>query len=148
MEHNVKNDRSRKANTSIKPALLLAIILLATLACMTSCNGYSSSYRATMLVQSNTSQKASVDFSTLEGRMVFNMKSKVNSAERMNFSVDLGEGNLTVSVDCAGVKSELLHLKSGDAYSYHLDNIGVGTVYVILETDGPCRDGKLSFWLE
>ena len=131
-----------------KAALLLFIILLAGLACLTSCSKYSSHYSATMLVQTNTQKEASVHFSTLSGRLVLKMKSKANSAERMNFSVSLGEGNLTVSVDCAGVNAELLHLKSGDSYSYHLDNIGVGTVYVIIETDGKCRDGKLEFNLE
>lgn len=137
-----------KSRTTAITALLLSIIILAALACLSSCSAYSSHYRATMLVQSNTSQKASVSFSTLDGRMVFKMKSKDGSAERMNFSVGLGAGNLKVSVDCAGVKADLLNLKSGDAYSSHLDNIGTGTVYVIIETDGRCSEGNLNFWLE
>ena len=131
-----------------KAALLLLIIVLAGLACLTSCSKYSSHYSATMLVQSNTSQSSSVYFSTFDGRLVLKMKSKANSAERMNFSVSLGEGDLTVSVDCAGVNAEFLHLKSGDSYSYHLDNIGVGPVYVILESDGKCHDGNFNFTLE
>ena len=137
-----------KSRTTAITALLLSIIILAALACLSSCSAYSSHYRATILVQSNTSQRASVSFSTLDGRMVFKMKSKDGSAERMNFSVGLGEGNLKVSVDCAGVKADLLDLKSGDACSSHLDNIGTGTVYVIIETDGQCSDGDLNFWLE
>ena len=137
-----------KSRTTAITALLLSIIILAALACLSSCSAYSSHYRATILVQSNTSQRASVSFSTLDGRMVFKMKSKDGSAERMNFSVGLGAGNLKVSVDCAGVKADLLDLKSGDAYSSHLDNIGTGTVYVIIETDGQCSDGNLNFWLE
>lgn len=137
-----------KSRTTAITALLLSIIILAALACLSSCSAYSSHYRATMLVQSNTSQKASVSFSTLDGRMVFKMKSKADSAGRLNFSVGLGEGNLKVSVDTTGVRNDLLNLKSGDAYSSHLDNIGTGTVYVIIETDGRCSEGNLNFWLE
>jgi hypothetical protein len=101
-----------------------------------------------MLVQSNTPQAASVSFSGFEGHLVLKMKSKADSAERLNFDVSLGEGNLKVSVDCAGVDAELLNLKGGDSYASHLDNIGVGTVYVIIDSDGKCNEGRLSFTLE
>lgn len=150
MEKHIEHtaNTGNKSRTTAITALLLSIIILAALACLSSCSAYSSHYRATMLVQSNTSQKASVSFSTLDGRMVFKMKSKADSAGRLNFSAGLGEGNLKVSVDTTGVRNDLLNLKSGDAYSSHLDNIGTGTVYVIIETDGRCSDGNLNFWLE
>lgn len=137
----------RKMKTGFRCTLLL-VMLLAGLACLTSCSIYSSHYSATMLVQSNTSQRASVSFSTLDGRMVFKMKSKADSAGLMNFTASLGEGHLTVKVDCPQAKADLLDLFSGDSYSGQLDDIGAGTVYVIIETDGKCHDGNFNFTLE
>lgn len=145
---NQMENTTRKATSGAKATLLLLVLMTIALACLTSCSKYSSHYSALMLVQSNTPQAASVSFSGFEGRLVLKMKSKADSAERMNFDVSLGEGNLTVSVDCAGVNAELLNLKGGDSYAYHLDNIGVGTVYVIIDSDGKCNDGRLSFTLE
>ena len=137
-----------KEKPAAGPALLLIIMLLAGLACLTSCTKYSSHYSATILVQSHTSQKASVDFSTLDGRMVFKMKSKADSAGTMNFSASLGEGHLTVKVDSPRTEADLPDIFSGDSCSGQLDDIGTGTVWVIIETDGKCRDGKLRFTLE
>ncbi len=123
-------------------------ILLAGLACLTSCTKYSSHYSAVMLVQTNTQKEASVHFSTLSGRMVLKMKSTSDSEQRLDYSVSLGEGSLSIKVDCAGTTTDLPGLNGGDSHSGNLDNIGVGTVYVIIETDGKCRDGKLEFTLE
>ena len=57
----------------------------------------------------------------------------------------LESGKMTVYYDCDGTKTEWFTLKGGDSVSASLTDLSEGKVYIIIETDGKCENGKLSF---
>ena len=89
----------------------------------------------------DTSKEASVDFSSLKGSKVFKLKSD----GVLNYSAKLGSGNATVYYDYNGTKTELFSIKAGQEVGPASVKGIPGTVYVIVQTDGKCKDGRFSF---
>lgn len=127
-----------------KAAALISVFLL--LLSLAGCGGYSSSYRATLLVRSETPDSSYMSFYTLDGRMVFRMKSA--EGQRLRYEAELEDGSLTVYYDCGGGKEELCRLRGGEARNDETEPLGKGTVYIILETSGKCSGGKFTFEID
>ena len=125
----------------MKKNLLLAILVAICLFCLAGCSKYTSHYSALMMVTTNTSKAASISFSSLDGTRAFKLKSDGH----LNFSAKLGEGSATVFYDSNGTKNELFSISGGQEIQSSTIAVNPGTVYVIVQTDGKCKEGRISF---
>ena len=127
-----------------KSIILVAVFLMAAVS-LVACGGpYTSHYTAMVLVESNHSDSASMSFSSFKGKKVFKVKVK-DADSVIRYSGQLESGSITVYYDNAGTKEEWFSLRDGESVEGSLDNPGKGKVYIIVETDGKCKEGKLSF---
>lgn len=124
-------------------AVIAAVVLLLSFA---GCGKYSSKYKAVAFVHSNESTSAFMNFYSFDGRMVFKLKSAGEGD--LKFSAKLETGSATVYYDYYGTKTELFSINSGDELDSHGGYIETGTVYVIVETNGECRNGEFYFSLD
>ena len=120
--------------------IILAIVLFV----LSGCNGYRSRYKAFLFVHSNRPASSFMSFDSFTGTMVFRMKSKQDDA-KLKYSASLGSGNATVYCDCDGQKTELFSVKDGDEIPETEVPVDKGRVYVIVETDGECKEGDFHF---
>lgn len=111
---------------------------------MAGCSGYASSYSATVLITENTSNSASISFSTMKGSKVLQMKTK-EEGKTLEYSGSLAEGKVTVYYDEDGSKKELFTLSGGEKAESSVKLNAKGKLYVIIETDGKCESGKFAF---
>ena len=123
--------------------LSLALVMLLSL---TGCGKHSSSYMAVGLVRTNTAHSAQMSFFSLDGKMVFKLKS--SGEGDVKFTAKLESGNATVYYEYRGTKSELFTIGPGEEVDSHGGYIESGTVYVIVETDGNCKNGSFSFHVD
>lgn len=123
--------------------VIVAAVLLLSFA---GCGRYSSSYKAVAFVHSNESISAFMNFYSFDGRMVFKLKSAGEGD--LKYSAKLETGSATVYYDYYGTKTELFSIDSGDEIDSHGGYIESGTVYVIVETNGECRNGEFRFSLD
>ncbi len=121
---------------------LIIVLMAAMILILAGCSIYSSSYSAVGLVRSNTSHRAYLNFHTLRGRLVYNLK--VKGTEDILCSGKLEEGDLTVYYDIDGSRQEMVRLSGGQSFDFTLEDLNPGKVHIIVQTDGKCRDG----WLE
>lgn len=126
-----------------KTAILLfsAILILS----LTGCGKYTSSYKAVGFVHANDSDSAIMDFYSFEGRMVFKLKS--SGEGDLKYTAKLESGSTTVYYDFYGTKEELFSISDGEELDAHGGYVESGTVYIIVETDGPCQNGDFQFSL-
>lgn len=110
------------------------------------CGQYTSSYRAVGFVHSNRSDSASMSFYSFDGRMVFKLKNAHSGS--LNCSAALETGTAAVYSVCSGEKAELFSITGGEEFDLCSGDIGNGTVYVIVETDGKCENGSFDFGFE
>ena len=129
-----------KNNVKKMIALTAAVI---TLLSLTSCSAYKSRYRAVGFVHSNESAASFMSFYSFDGRMVFKMKS--TGEGDLTYSAKLESGSATVYYDYYGTKTELFSVGAGEEISSHGGYVEAGTVYVIVETDGECKNGDFQF---
>ena len=122
------------------------IVTVLMLFSLTGCGKYSSKYRAVGFVHSNESTSALMEFYTFDGRMVFRLNSAGEGA--IKYSAKLESGSATVYYDYLGTKSALFSISSGDEIDSHGGYVEAGTVYIIVETNGACRNGKFQFSLD
>ena len=135
----------------MKKRFWIAVAALLLALCLTGCgirfldgvSKYVSSYSATMLVRSETSRSASLNFSTLKGRIVYELRS--GGSDAIAASAKLGEGIATVWYDADGTKTEWFTVTAGEDVEVSTAPLEKGTVYVIIETDGKCRDSSFRF---
>lgn len=122
------------------------IFVLCMVLCMglAGCSGYASSYQATVLISSNTTNSSSVEFSTLKGTKTLQMKTKEDGAT-LEYSGKLVEGSIAVYYDEDGTKKELFTVKGGENKEGSVVIEKKGKLYLILETDGKCESGKFKF---
>lgn len=123
--------------------LMIPVILLSLLLC--GCGKYPSRYRAVGFVHSNTSDSASMSFYSFDGCISFRLKG--SSDGQIRYSAALESGSATVYYDYIGVKAELFTIRAGEEVSSFGGYVGNGTVYLIVETDEPCRNGSFRFSL-
>ena len=130
-----------------RSVFLVTSVLVLCVLCLTGCSKYSSSYSAVGLVHSNTSEEAFMSFSSFEGTMVFQLSAD-DDDDRINGSAALESGSLTVYVDDGTVKQEWFSLHAGERFSLSGTPHGRGTVYIIVETQEKCGNGRLEFEMD
>lgn len=132
--------------------ILGVIIAVATLLlCITlsACgSGYSSGYSATMMVRTNTPDKATVSFGSFNGTYVMELKNNGGEAF-ISYEATLEEGNIKVYYDFNGEKLSLFEIATDGSVEAKTETFtGNKTIYVIIESDGKCTEGRFSFTLE
>ena len=138
----------RKDKNMKKLKITIISLLLLLSVSLTGCGKYVSSYSAAALVKSNTSKSASISFLELKGTVVYTLKCKSGDEGRLVYSGNLDGGSMTVYYDCDGEKKELFSLNGKESVSSSLEDLKEGKVYIIIETDGRCENGSLSFKLK
>ena len=129
----------------LKSRLSLVAMLILICVCFNGCK-YVSSYSATICIHSSSSDSGSIQFESLTGTYVFKMKPE--STNTLYYTAKLGSGSLKVYYDNDDEKKELFTLNSGEAKEFTLTPLKSGTLYVIIETNGKCENGDLSFSLK
>jgi hypothetical protein len=125
----------------LKPFLAVMTALL-----LAGCGKYISSYKATGFIHTNLPSSAEMSFWSFEGRMVFKLHSHCEG--NLKYKAELESGSAVVSYDYNGSQEELFTLSAGEELESSGGYIEAGTVYVIVETDGWCRHGKIRVWIE
>ena len=126
--------------------ILLIVLCFALLFSLAACSGYVSSYKALMFVREEHGDHASIRFSSLEGTYVMKLKMKGEGQEgSIHCVASLEEGEINVWYDALGTKELLCNLKAGETIDEHLGYFESGkTVYVIVETVTPAKEGKIA----
>ncbi len=109
---------------------------------------YVSSYSATILVHSNSSDSGYIRFSSFTGTYVFKFKYSSGSSEALHYTGKLGKGTLKVFYDDGEGKKELFTLQAGRTADASVRSLKEGTLYIIVEAENKCEDGDLTFALE
>ena len=123
--------------------MLFAVAMLAA----AGCGKYTSSWNATMMIQSAQKTKSSMKFSTFEGKMVYKLKCD-DPSKKIVATATLGSGKATVYYDYDDNKEEFFKVSDGDVVEYTHEGLKEGTVYIIIESDGKCINGNFSFSIE
>ena len=126
---------------SLLGKLIAGIVLLL---CLTGCSDTISSYKAIGFVHSNTSKSASMSFYSFDGRMVFEIK----TSGKITCSGTLESGSATVYCGNKETKKELFTINAGEEIEAHAEDVESGTVYIIVQTDGKCMNGRFDFKAE
>ena len=116
---------------------------------LTACNKYQSHYSATAEVSTNTSTKASLSFGTFKGTYVIKLQNTGDGNAVIAYNATLKNGNIKVYYDYNGEKLDLFDIGAdGSAEGKTEAFTGGKTIYVIIESDGNCKEGKFSVALE
>ena len=129
----------------MKKITIVFLFSVLFLCCFVGCSKYMSHYSAIASVRTNSPGKGSLNFSSFNGSMVFHLKCKDGSARQMDYTAKLESGNASVYYDCDGTKKLLFTIGSGETVSSSLEGLPVGKLYVIVETDGKCKEGRFVF---
>lgn len=131
-----------------KPVVAVAVLLaLVLVLCVSGCSRYNSHFRALLLITSDTSDSGYMKFSNFTGTKVFKFNCRKGALGDLEYSGFLEGGKATVYYDDGGEKTELFTLEGGQSEVNATAKVNPGTVYVIVETDGTCEEGKFSFKL-
>ena len=101
------------------------------------------------MTTTSTSNRASVDFDSFSGTYV--MKFQNNGADEVyiTYEATLGEGNIKVYYDYNDEKLNLFDIETNGSVDSKTETFtGNKTIYVIIESDGKCKDGSFSFALK
>lgn len=123
---------------------LIAAVMALLLLTLSGCNSYTSHYKAVAFVHANTTESASMSFSSFEGTMVFRLKCE-SADEKINYSAKLERGSAKVFYDCNGTKTELFSVKGGDEINETGGVLQKGTVYMIVEMSEAGQNGRFNF---
>ena len=129
--------------------IFISLVLIFTLVMLCSCGGYVKSYSATLLINSNRGDEASMSFSTFKGSYNFKLRRDGVAEHTIDFEASLGEGEMNIYIGVDGEKDLLRTVKGGERYEETIvldekyDN--EKTVYIILESIGKCVDGDFEF---
>ena len=130
----------------MKRTLKITVAAVLLILCLAGCGRYVSHYRATAFIHSNTSHSAAMTFGSFDGTMVFTLKP--GEGEGLRCTGTLGSGSAAVYYDADGTKKELFSVEAGGSEEADLGPLSAGKVYVIVETDGTCREGDFRFAVE
>lgn len=114
----------------------------------TGCNMRVSSYRALMLVQTNTKHEASMSFSEFTGTKVFTLKVDGNKEMMLSYSAELGNGKAEVFYEYNSEKTDLFTIESGEEKNSKVGPFSSGTIYITVKTIETCDEGKFKFTLD
>lgn len=127
----------------------LVLVLMLTFFMLCGCGRYVNSYSAIILTTSCRGDEASMEFSTFKGTYNFKLKRQGSAEHTLDFESSLAEGEMNIYIGVDGEKELLRTVKGGEAYDEMIalddkyDN--EKAVYIILETDGECKDGDFEF---
>ena len=132
----------------MKKKLLFAAIMVMAVLCLAGCSiRYASHYSALMLVTTNTSSHARIDFSSFDGTKSFRLNCKTPGT-LLKYSGKLDDGSVTVSIDTDGTERELFSLSSKQETASTTALSAKGPVYIIVRSNGKCKGGSFSFELQ
>ena len=129
------------------------IIAVATLIlCFALCacgSRYASHYSSSSMKEKNTPTNASVSFGSFNGTYVIRLNNKGADEVFITYEATLGEGNIKVYYDFNDEKLDLFEIEAdGSVEGKTKAFTGNKTIYVIIESDGKCKDGSFSIALE
>lgn len=129
---------------------VIAVTMLVLCFTLSACGGkYVSHYSATMMVKTNTSNKATVSFGGFNGTYVMQLKNRNADEVFISYAATLGEGNIKVYYDFNDEKLDLFEIATDGSVEGKTETFtGNKTIYVIIESDGKCDEGSFSFTLE
>lgn len=130
--------------------VLVAAMMFVMCCALSACGDkYASNYSATLMVRTNTAEKASVSFDTFNGTCVMKLKNKGGDEAFIAYNITLKEGKISVYYDYDGKKLHLFEIENGDSTTGKLKApTSDKTIYIIIESDGKCNEGNFSFVLE
>lgn len=131
-----------------KILILFSVFVILFSLGLTGCGKYTSSYSATLLIKSNDSDSGFMNFYSFKGRNVMKFKAPKNKKSTLYYKASLGDGTATIYYDDDGTKKELFTIKGGESFEDTYGEFEDITLYVIYETDGKCKDGKIDFELK
>ena len=131
-------------------SVIIAVVTLVLCFTLSACgNKYVSYYSATVMVRTNTSNKASVSFGSFSGTYVIKLKSNGADEVFITYDATLGEGNIKVYYDYNDEKLNLFEIETNGSVDSKTETFTSDkTIYIIIESDGKCSDGSFSFVLE
>lgn len=129
--------------------VIISVTTLILCFTLSSCGSkYVSKYSATMMVRTNTSNKATVSFGSFEGTYVTKLQNKGADAF-ITYDATLGEGNIKVYYDFNDEKLSLFEIGTDGSKTGKTETFtGNKTIYIIIESDSKCNEGSFSFNLE
>lgn len=131
-------------------SVLIAAMMLVMCFTLSACvDKYTSSYTATLMVRTNTANEASVSFDTFKGTYVIKFKNKGDCETFITYNITLKEGKMQVYYDYDGKKLHLFEIENNDSTTGKLKvPASNNTIYIIIESEGKCTEGRCSFILE
>lgn len=126
----------------MKRAITLTLLAAMTLA---GCSGYNEHYSATILISSEGNNDAFQRFYTFNGTRVLDLNNSDKDKDTLYYTATLEEGSITVYVDYDGEKRELFDIEGGEEVEDSISGIDFHHVYVIIESDGVCKEGDFEF---
>lgn len=131
-------------------SMLIATMMLVLCFTLSACeNKYTSRYSATLMVRTNTSNKASVSFDAFSGIYVIKLKNKGDDKAFITYNATLEEGNVKVYYDFNDEKLNLFEIGADGSIEGKTEAFTSNkTIYIIIESDGKCNVGRFSFVLE
>lgn len=135
-----------KKFASVIVATVVVVLCFTLSACGTK---YKSKYNAKLMAEEIKTNEASVSFDSFSGTYVIKFNDKGDNKVSISYKATLKEGNVKVYYDYNDEKLDLFAIgaagsKEGKTEAFTRGN----TIYVIIESDGNCGEGKFSFTLE
>lgn len=130
--------------------VIIAIATLVLCFTLSACvSKYASHYSSTIMVKTNTSTEASVSFGTFSGTYVMQLQNNGGGEAYITYNATLEEGNIKVYYDFNDEKLDLFEIETGGSVEGKTETFtGNKTIYVIIESDGKCKEGSFSFALK
>ncbi len=130
--------------------IIIAMITLVLCFSLSACgNKYVSHYSATLMVRTNTSNKATLSFGSFSGTYVMHLKSNGDDKAYIAYEAKLEEGNIKVYYDFDDDKLDLFEIESDGLANGKSETFSSNkNIYIVIESDGKCKEGSFSFVLE
>lgn len=131
-------------------AVIIALATLVLCFALSACgNKYSSNYSASRMEETKTSTQASVSFDSFSGTYVMKLENKGADEVFITYKASLKEGNIKVYYDFNDEKLNLFEIENDGSFEGKTETFtGNKTIYIIIESDGKCKEGSFSFALE
>ncbi len=132
----------------MKKTVAILFVCVFAVAALSGCSKYTSHYFSIGFVHSNGAGSASMSFFEFEGSFNFKLKCRSEDRPVIKYSGKLEAGEITVYYDCGGTKTELFSISSGGDVRSSGGTLPYDTVYIIVETDGNCKNGDFKFEID
>ena len=130
-----------KFKRRIKNAMMLVSLISALSLVLGGCSKYDSHYFAIGYVSSN----GYMSFSEFDGVQAHSFDWDKDTPGHVRYTAKLGKGSATVYYDMDGTKKPWFSVKEGDSMEGTDLEIPKGSIDILVETDGSCKDGEFRF---